>query len=76
MEIEIFSLYRWEKSRVVPATQELIFGFPELYPDKNVTVIVDENKIIFISETGQTHELGTSEIKERGSAPKASIEEA
>ena len=43
-------------------TQELIFGFPVLYPDKNVTVTVDDNKIIFISETGQTHELGTSEV--------------
>ena len=38
MEIEISILYSWEKSRLFQLMQELIFGFPELYPDKNVTV--------------------------------------
>ena len=42
-------------------TQEEIFEFRELYGSKKVSIELGENAVLFVSETGATHELGTSE---------------
>ena len=41
-------------------TQEEIFEFRKLYGDEKMSVVLGESEVMFVSETGKTHELGTS----------------
>ena len=41
-------------------TQEEIFEFRKLYKDEKMSVTLGENEVIFVSETGKTHKVGTS----------------
>ena len=41
-------------------TQEEIFEFRELCGNKKVSVEIGEKAVLFVSETGNTHELGTA----------------
>ena len=42
-------------------TQEEIFEFWKLYGDEKMNVALRDKEVIFVSETGKTHELGMSD---------------